>query len=168
MDIFIIDTKKADNIEPELLKKFCYKNFTQNEKEKIHCLAYLMLDRIFKTVYGIDSPSLIFENKKPKLKNQKKYFSISHSNEYIAITISDFECGVDIEETKNRDYKKISKRMNFKSDSLEDFYLNWTKYESEYKLGSESKSTYSFKIPKYIITAASTNKNESFDVFFSL
>ena len=168
MDIFIIDTKKSDNLEPELLKKFCYKNFANKNREKIHCFSYLMLDKILKEVYEIEGDTILFDDKKPKLRTEKKYFSISHSNEYIAIAFSDFECGIDIEEVKQRDYKKISARMNFDSRSLEDFYSDWTKFEAEYKLDSEPKSMYNFHIPKYAVTAVSTNKNEHFDVFFSL
>ena len=168
MDIFIIDVKKADYIESEILKNFCHKSFTNNDKKKIHCFSYLMLDKILKEVYQIDSCKILFDDKKPKLKDGEKYFSISHSNEYIAIAVSDFDCGIDIEEIKNRDYKKISKRMKFNSDSLESFYMNWTKYEAEYKLGIKSNAIYSFQIPRYTITAASVNRNERFDVFFSL
>lgn len=168
MDIFIINSKKADDIDTELLQKFCHKSFAKSKQEKTHSLTYLMLDRILREVYKIENFNIIFDGKKPKLEKNEKNFSVSHSNEYIVIAVSDFDCGIDIEEIKNRDYKKISKRMKFNSDSLESFYMNWTKYEAEYKLGIKSNAIYSFQIPRYTITAASVNRNERFDVFFSL
>ena len=113
MDIFIISTKNTDNIANEILNQYSKKSISDKNKRKIHELSYLMLDKIFKEVYKINNCEIIFENKKPFLKSKEKYFSISHSNEYITIAFSDFDCGIDIEEIKQRNYRAISKRMNF-------------------------------------------------------
>ncbi len=168
MDIFIINNKNLNHVPPEILNDFGQKLFKNREKELIHQFSYLMIDRILKEVYKIENRSLVTkENGKPELENQDKYLSISHSGEYIVLGFSDSKCGVDIEKIKPRNYKKISEKMGFKSSSLEEFYLNWTKYEAEYKLDGESKSTYKFSIPNYIITAVNENENEIFDTYYS-
>ena len=115
-----------------------------------------------------DNPVVEFINEKPVLKDNKKYFSISHSGDYIVLGFSEHDCGIDIEKIKPRDYKKISERMNFKSNSLKEFYLNWTEYEAKYKLGLKSQSAYSFEIPDYIITAVDGYKDEKYEVYYNI
>lgn len=165
MDIFIINTSDANNISEDLLKQFEHQKFSNIAKWKEHCLSYLMLDRILKEVYKIPNRDIEFINKKPYLKNKHIYFSISHSNEYIAISFSKSDCGIDIEEIKKRSYTNISKRMNFNSNSLEEFYYDWTKYEADYKLSSNAESYKQFQYKNYIITAASINPQEIFEVY---
>ena len=81
MDIFLIQTANIQNIEEDLLAKFQKKEIFDKKKYLIHCFTYLMLDRILKEVYKIENSEIDFINKKPVLKNQQKYFSISHSGE---------------------------------------------------------------------------------------
>lgn len=168
MDIFIINTEKANFVPGDLLQEFGYKTFSNKQKEKTHRFAYLMFDRILRNFYHIENPTLSFENEKPALRNKEKNFSISHSGGYIALAFSDYGCGIDIEQVKARDYQKISERMGFESISLKDFYLNWTEYEAKYKLGQEAKSAYSFEIPNYTITAVSMQEDEKFEVYYNL
>ena len=165
MDIFIISISDADNIMPELLDEFRRKEFKNKAKEKVHCFSYLMTDRILKEVYNTENRDLEFVNGKPYLKSRKKYFSISHSGEYILIGFSDNECGVDIEQMKNRDYVSISERMGFNVLNPEDFYSEWTKYEAEYKLGSRGKSIIQQPFANYMITAVSDNSQEIFEIY---
>lgn len=168
MDIFVININKADFISDEFLSKFKFKNFSSPQKEKIHKFTYLMLDRILKNFYNIENPVVEFINEKPVLKDNKKHFSISHSGDYIVLGFSEHDCGIDIEKIKPRDYKKISERMNFKSNSLKEFYLNWTEYEAKYKLGLKSQSAYSFEIPDYMITAVDGYKDEKYEVYYNI
>ena len=140
MDIFVVNISDAENIKPELLEAFRHKEFSNLKKKKEHCFSYLMLDRILKEVYKIQNREIEFLNSKPYLKSREKFFSLSHSGEYLVIGFSDNECGVDIEKIKPRDYKAISERMNFGSNTLEDFYKDCTKYEAEYKLGTKAES----------------------------
>ena len=60
------------------------------------------------------------------------HFSISHSEELIAIAFSDSNCGVDIEKIKLREFKRIADRMKFNAETLGEFYQEWTKYEATY------------------------------------
>ena len=112
MDIFIINTSDADNVSDGLLKEFEHKKFSDISKRKEHCLSYLMLDRILKEVYKISDRQISFSDGKPFLATKEKYFSISHSADYIAISISGCNCGIDIELIKPRDFKRIASRRN--------------------------------------------------------
>lgn len=165
MDIFVINVSDINNIKPELLEEFRHKDFLNEEKKKEHCFSYLMLDRILKEVYKIKNRKIEFINKKPYLNTREKYISISNSDEYLIIAVSDNECGVDIEKIKNRDFKSISKRMHFPANTLEEFYFDWTKYEAEFKLGSKHKNIKQTKLNNYVLTAVSSNIQENFDIY---
>lgn len=158
MDIFVIDRNSAKNVSKELLLEFKKKEIS-NEKTLItHCFSYLMLDRILKENYGIKNREIVFENRKPFLKTKELYFSISHSGDYIAIAISKYNCGIDIEKNKKRDYKKIADYLKFEINSEEEFYIEWTKYEALYKLNNKEKSLKTFQIKEYTLTAMSEEK----------
>ncbi len=165
MDIFIINKSNVNNIKHDLLKQFQFKDITNEEKLKEHCFAYLMLDRILKEFYKTDNRAIEFVNKKPYLKNREKFFSISHSEEFLAIGFSDNECGIDIEKIKDRNFLSIAKRMKFDCNTLEEFYKAWTKYEAEYKLGEKSKSIKQIILEGYAITALSNNIKEDFIIY---
>ena len=167
MDIFLIKTSSADNVSSELLEQFGHKNFSNQKKKTEHCFSYLMLDRILKEVYKVNERGIEFINGKPCLKTQEKFFSISHSGEYILIGFSDYECGVDIEQIKNRNYQAIAERMQFQAETPEDFYKEWTKYEAEYKLGGRNKCKTVFQTSyyNYVITAVSENNQEKFEIY---
>ena len=167
MDIFVISKDKAEFVSEELLSQFGYKEYRNKAQKKIHQFSYLMIERILENFYKIQNRELI-NDKKPVLKSREKYISLSHSGEYIVITFSDSNCGVDIEQVKQREYEKISERMNFSSKSLKEFYLNWTEYEAVYKLGEAPRKIKKIEIPEYIITAASSNYDEKFEVYYNL
>ena len=165
MDIFIIETKDSKNFDINLLKEFRKKEFKNECKFLEHCFSYLMVDRILSNLYDISNREIEFLSGKPFLKTREKYFSISHSEEYIALAFSDKDCGIDIEKIKERDFSSISKRMGFKSDSKEDFYYEWTKYESEFKLSSPQKYTKQFKYEDYVISASTEYQQEKFELY---
>lgn len=165
MDIYIIKIVSADEVHKQILKEFQKKEFTDEEAWNRHCLSYLMLDRILREVYSIENREIIFDNKKPKLAFGEKMFSISHSKEYIALAFSDSNCGIDIEKNSPRDFKKISERMNFNTNSEEEFYRLWTRYEAEFKLGENIESEKTFLFEDYTITAVSSNLVEKFEIF---
>ena len=165
MDIFIIEIIDADNVHMELLKEFQKKEINNGKKWNQHCLSYLMVDRILRDFYKIENREVIFNGKKPFLKSREKFFSISHSEDYIALAFSNYDCGIDIEKMKLRNFEEISIRMGFKCNTLEDFYNEWTKYEAEYKLGKPAQKFKKFRFEDYIITAASVNIQENFEIY---
>ena len=169
MDIYVIDIRVAKFLPEELLKEFDYKKYNNYDKNVIHCLSYLMVNRILREIYHIGDCEIVFHLNKPILKSGRKHFSISHSGGYIAIGFSDYNCGIDIEEIKERNYRAISEKMGFKSDSLEEFYKNWTEYEAMYKFNesNENISKYYSELGSYILTAVCANTDEKFELYKS-
>lgn len=132
------------------------KNRTKYEIQ--HYTGRMLLNYVAKEIYGIKNSEIEIINKKPKFKYSNKKFNISHSDEIVAICFDDFNVGFDIEKMKNRNFEKISKRMNFaiKKYDKETFYKEWTLFEAEYKLQNKSNSTYSTVInDEYAISVAS-------------
>lgn len=169
MDIYVIDIRVAEFVPKDLLKEFSYKEFKNRNKETIHSLSYLMVDRILKEIYHLEDCAIVFRSEKPILKSGRKHFSISHSGGYIAICFSDYNCGIDIEIQKERDYKAISERMKFKANSIEEFYQKWTEYEAIYKLSDSTikPSIYHCELGNYMLTAVCANPDEKFDLYKS-
>ena len=165
MDIFVIEIKDADEVHKELLEEFRKKEISDPKKWNEHCFSYLMVDRILREVYHIEDRTVIFENGKPLLKSGGKHFSISHSNKYAALVFSDYDCGIDIEEIKPREFAKISERMNFNAKTLEEFYNQWTKYEADYKLSNPCKTYKTFRLDDYILTVVGENPNDTFELY---
>ena len=165
MDIFIIEIVSANNINEDTLLKYKKKTISNPQKLREHCLSYLMTERILENVYKISNRKIIFKNSKPFLESDDKFLSISHSEDYIALGFSDYECGIDIERMADRDFAKISKRMNFDTSAKEDFYKKWTLYEAKYKLGTEPSSNKSYIYKDYCLTACSSNTNETFELY---
>ena len=166
MDIFVIKLSATENFSPELLNEFKKKEITDKKRLKQHCFSYLMLDRILTNFYNINDYEVIFEHNKPFLKNKQKYFSISHSEEYIVLCFSDYDCGVDIEKMKDRKFQSIAKRLGFKSHTREEFYKEWTTYEAKYKLNQSVKALKSFQFDNYTLTAVSNYKDEIFNLYY--
>lgn len=168
MEIFIIDTKSVEKVSEETLKAYQKKDISVDEKRKIHCLSYLLVDKFLKEYYGIENTQLVFEDGKPILLDGGKYFSISHSEDLIALAFSDSNCGVDIEKIKLREFASIAERMGFEANTLGEFYEEWTKYEALYKLGKDKEygSIASFDLDDYALAAVSEDPCEEFDLFY--
>ena len=168
MDIFIIEISNIEKVKPETLNKFQKKDFSNEEKRKIHCFSYLLVDKFLDEIYGIKSREIVFDEGKPVLIDGGKHFSISHSEDLIALAFSDTNCGVDIEKIKLREFKNIAERMKFEANTLGEFYEEWTKYEALYKLGKnvEYGSIANFDLDDYALTAVSEDPCEEFELFF--
>ena len=168
MDIFIIDIACAEKVSEETLKNYQKKDISVEEKLKVHCLSYLLVDKFLKEYYGIENTQLVFEDGKPILLDGGKHFSISHSGNLIAIAFSDSNCGVDIEQIKLREFVSISERMGFEANTLGEFYEEWTKYEANYKLGKDSEygSVATFDLDDYALSAVSEDPYEEFELFY--
>lgn len=165
MDIFVIELVDADNVHMELLKEFQKKEISNPKKWNQHCLSYLMVDRILREFYHIENREVVFNGNKPFLKSREKFFSISHSEDFIALAFSNYDCGVDIEKIKLREFEEISRRMGFKCSTLEEFYNEWARYEAEYKLGKPAQKSKKFHFDDYVITACSVNIQEEFEIY---
>ena len=76
MEIFIIDTKSVEKVSEETLRAYQKKDISIEEKRKIHCLSYLLVDKFLKEYYGIENTQLAFEDGKPMLLDGCKYFAV--------------------------------------------------------------------------------------------
>ena len=168
MEIYIIDIANSEKVKEETLKQYQKKEISDEEKWKIHCLSYLLVDKFLEEVYGIKSREIVFEDGKPILMDGGKHFSISHSENLIALAFSDSNCGVDIEKIKLREFKKIADRMKFEAETLGEFYEEWTKYEALYKLGKNVNygSVANYDLDEYALTAVSEDPCEEYEIYY--
>lgn len=141
----------------------CSKFEGKNLHEKQHNAGRYIVEYAAKQIYKIENPELEIINKKPFFKFSNIKFSISHSDNMVAVCFSQNNVGFDIQKIIQKDYSAIAKRMNFKlkEDSLNEFYTCWTTYEAKYKLQEDAKSVYSqvFK-DEYIISVASSETTD--------
>jgi 4'-phosphopantetheinyl transferase len=108
--------------------------------------AELLRDYALNEVFGIEAPETeLNEFEKPYLKGEKdKFYNISHSGRTVACTVSDVECGLDIESYENpHDLMNIAGRFfSTKEQSVimlsqnptEAFCRLWTIRESYVKM----------------------------------
>ena len=120
-----------------------------------------------KKFFEIDNFIIDETTDKPKIKDNLFYFSISHSFDYICVAFSDTELGFDIEKIRNKDYKKIAQRMNFKCDNLEDFFKCWTQHEAKYKSKINNAKNFRFKDYMCAISADKIDTVEMYNVKIS-
>ncbi len=84
-------------------KARCDSYFREDDKKR--CIAAdMLLRRVLSEAVGIPEKLLefgIYEKGKPYLKNQKCFFSVSHSGKAVAVAVNkDSEVGIDIEELR--------------------------------------------------------------------
>lgn len=118
----------------------------QNEQDyQASLLAFNVLNQALKQ-QGIDvnTYSLSYqENNKPYFPNMPYHFNISHSGDIVAVCISNFEVGIDVELiATTRDFDALASRYFGKRekedyhhaiDKIETFYKTWTKKEAFHK-----------------------------------
>lgn len=135
MDIFYLSSKNfLQFIDEEFIKQFKKKELGSKKRIIEHSMSMFILEYLLKRFYKIENFEIVYENKKPKLKNDEIYFNISHSKDIILIAFNDSSVGVDIEQKKERDFKKLSDYYNVQFKNKEDFYEFWTKLEAGIKL----------------------------------
>lgn len=134
----------------------------QGQRECV--LAYLLLKRALKEVYGIDeNPEIIeLEGGKPVLKHHPEiHFNLSHCKVAVACVVGDEPVGVDVERV--RSYNEKLARYVLNDDELEEvkksddeakeFIKYWTKKEAVLKLTGEGiRSDLKKVLPKEIIS----------------
>lgn len=82
----------------------------RTKKNELHfkqsVVAWSLVYEIGKKLFNLEQFDVQFsENGKPKVVDNLFYFSISHSNDYVAVVFSSVNVSVDVQETKrNRDY----------------------------------------------------------------
>jgi 4'-phosphopantetheinyl transferase len=135
----------ANNLKTDLT---LYKNIDKRRLEKIkkskntlfikeQLGSHLLLTDVLENTYfqEIDKIEYIYnESGKPYIKDSSLYFSLSHSNGIIALTVSKEEIGLDIELIK--DVK----------DTLSRRIMNDLEYNTYQSLNKESKKIYFFEV----------------------
>ncbi len=78
-----------------------------------------------------------------KIVSKSAYISLSHSGGFVLLALANTPVGIDIEKiNKTRAWAKIAHRMGFSNcRTALDFYRAWTAYESDFKLGADTKET---------------------------
>ncbi len=130
--------------------------------EKEHNAGLYIIEYASKNFFNILNNEIEIVNKKPRFKYSDMHFSISHSHNIAAVCFDKNDTGFDIEFIKNRNWQKISERMNFnlQKNSIEEFYKCWTRYEAEFKLQKKAKNTLTLIKGNYAISIASENELE--------
>lgn len=161
MKILFFD--KRNNLDKIDANKITPK-FSSTKRNLEYCIGRFLVKLGAKKFLKIDNFIIDETSEKPKIKDNLFYFSISHSFDYICVAFSDTELGFDIEKIRNKDYKKIAQRMNFKCDDLEDFFKCWTQYEAKYKSKINNAKNFRFKDYMCAISADNIDTVEMYNV----
>lgn len=161
MKIFFIDLNKF-TVNDEILQTFLSdKKFASKEKEYQHLYGRYLVDKAAKEFYKFDNTEIEIINKKPRFKNNKIHFSISHSENLIIVAFDDNPVGADVEYMRERNFKELFARYNYKSADKETFYKFWTEYEAGIKLQGSPQNKFSKEITKdFMLTVVGHFSNE--------
>lgn len=102
-------------------------------------------------------------NGAPKIiPNESRYISVTHTDTYIAIAVSDKPVGIDAEMiNERRNYRAIAKKMCWNDDlSPTQFYKKWTEYEARFKAKIDVGVVRYYDVFKGAITAVVSGDNE--------
>ena len=155
----------------EFLKNVCAledflegNSFKSQKRIEQFCLGRFLIKYVLKNYYNIKHPEIVIKNKKPCLKNEKIYFSLSHSNDIVLAAFSDKNIGVDIEWMRDRDFQKLFEyyRINSENKDKETFYQLWTVYEAEIKLQQKPSDLLSLKFLKDYMLSVCVYSDSSF------
>ena len=155
----------SNNVDCLSLERIKYLESIKNEKRKKQ--SYFVW-KLLEYVLGINNIScefLVNENGKWQAKNNEIYFSLSHSENIVAVVIDDNIVGVDIEKVDEK-INKIKKKIltNIPTDvSTCELTRLWTENESRYK-SCKDFYTNSWIIldklsNKYVLTVSSNYKS---------
>ena len=105
--VYLVKTSEfnleKDRIMDRLTKARLEKVYSlRNPQER---LTSLIAGYMLSKVLGIQSDNEIYENRygKPYMADNSLYFSLSHSDEYVALATAEFEIGIDLESIDARD-----------------------------------------------------------------
>lgn len=167
MKIFYADTNKF-NIDEKILKSFLKdRKFTSAEKEKQHCFGRLLIQTVAKEFFNIENHELEIINKKPRFKNSDIQFSISHSQNIVLAAFDKNPIGVDIEFMKERNFKELFARYNYKGENIskELFYKFWTEYEAGIKLQGTPKTKLTIPFLNSFMLTVAGNFEDDYKIF---
>ena len=167
MKVFFVDSAKYI-IEDSLLKSFLKdRKFSSLEKEKQHCYGRFLVEKVAREIFEIEKTEIEIVNKKPRFKFAEINFSISHSENIILVAFDQNPIGADIEIMKDRNFKELFARYNYKGENIskELFYKFWTEYEAGIKLQGTPKTKINFPLFNNFMVTVAGNFEDKYEIF---
>lgn len=130
-------TESIDDLSSQVALSSKSKELLKNRKASIHKLQFLSIRAILLEL-GYSDQDLSYINNSPILNNGKK-ISISHSNLFSCVIISDFKVGIDVQEFNNK-INTIAKKfigyetLYVKDNDTQIMSIIWNIKESIYKI----------------------------------
>lgn len=95
---------------------------------------WLMSRRMVRATLG-DDVSTIYAGRRPALVGSDKHISISHSDNFVVLMVSDTPCGVDIENSE-RDFSRVQNRFMSKKElsTISEIDIAWGVKEAAFKM----------------------------------
>jgi len=130
-------TESIDDLSSQVVLSSKSKELLKNRKASIHKLQFLSIRAILLEL-GYSDKDLSYINNAPILNNGKK-ISISHSNLFSCVIISDFKVGIDVQEFNNK-IDTIAKKfigyeaLYVKDNDIQIISIIWNIKESIYKI----------------------------------
>ena len=133
-------TETLDNLSKSVSLSSTSKELLKNRKSRVHKLQFLSVRAILLELgYSVDS--LSYQGNTPILNDNKK-ISISHSNLFSCVIISDLRVGIDVQQEDNNKIRTIAKKfIGYETSYLthDDFKrksIIWNIKESIYKIAN--------------------------------
>ena len=166
MKIFYLDINEY-SVDIDLLKSFGDRKFLSEKKEIQHCYGRFLVKTAAKEFFKLNDTEIVIVNKKPRFKNSELHFSISHSNNIVMAAFDENPVGLDIEFMKERNFKEIFERYNYKGKNIskELFYKFWTEYESDIKLQGSPKTKITFPFKDNFMVTVAGNFDENYQIY---
>ena len=138
-------TETLDNLSKSVSLSSTSKELLKNRKSKVHKLQFLGVRAILLELgYSVDS--LSYQDNTPILNDSKK-ISISHSNLFSCVIISDLKVGIDVQKTDHKINTIAKKFIGYETlyldvDDFKRMTIIWNIKESIYKIANINRLDY--------------------------
>ena len=132
-------TETLDNLSKSVSLSSTSKELLKNRKSRVHKLQFLSVRAILLELgYSVDS--LSYQGNTPILNDNKK-ISISHSNLFSCVIISDLKVGIDVQKTDHKINTIAKKFIGYETlyldvDDFKRMTIIWNIKESIYKIAN--------------------------------
>jgi len=138
-------TETLDNLSKSVSLSSISKELLKNRKSRVHKLQFLSVRAILLELgYSVDS--LSYQDNRPILNDNKK-ISISHSNLFSCVIISDLKVGIDVQKTDHKINTIAKKFIGYETlyldvDDFKRMTIIWNIKESIYKIANINRLDY--------------------------
>lgn len=124
------------------------RKFGSAKRQKEFSVGRFLLKYVLKNRFHTQSPEIVVENKKPRLKNfcaDSVKFSLTHSKGIVMAAFSDTDIGIDLEFMRERNFEKLFAyyKLHPQNCCKKTFYQLWTEYEARIKLQKKANAVLS-------------------------